>query len=300
MVKQEADLNKLKVFKEVVLAGSFSKAAINLKQPKSRISRTISSLEQELGLQLIYRTTRQFRLTQGGKELFDKISPLLIELKNTIEQITTENDEVSGDIRITAPEDLGSELLGKLCHSFLQIYPKVRIGIEANNSVVDLVKESIDVAIRIGKVKDSSLIQKKIGKVEMILVTSSEVYLKYHPHQLDDISKIPFLAFKSKSLRSYSLKVANAKETRTIKMTPYFESNNFFVLRSMLLLHSGLALMPSFLVKDHIAKGELIQVCKEWKAEGVPVQILFPQQKEVPERIRKFVDYISPRLMQYF
>ena len=296
----ETDLNKLRIFREVVLAGSFTKAALNLKQPKSRISRTISSLEREMGVQLIHRTTRQFHLSRAGESLFEKISPLLMELKNSIEEVTNTNDEISGEIRITVPEDLGSELFGKLCHSFLELYPNIQIGIEATNAVVDLAQESIDVAIRIGKVKDSSMIQKKIGNVEMILVVSPETFSKFKPKKLDDIAKIPFLAFSSRNLRSHQFKLSNKKVTKTIKIKPFSGSNNFFVLRSMVLLGTGIALMPSFLVKDSLANGELLQVCKEWRAEGVPVQILFPQQNEMPARVRKFIDYISPRLMQYF
>lgn len=98
------NLNKLMVFQAVVQAGSFTKAALNLKQPKSRISRIISSLEKELGVQLIYRTTRQFQLSDAGIELFKRLSPLLNEIKNSLDVVTSESSEMSGIIRITAPD----------------------------------------------------------------------------------------------------------------------------------------------------------------------------------------------------
>lgn len=294
------NLSKLEVFKEVVQAGSFTKAAKNLKQPKSRISRIISSFEKELGVQLIYRTTRAFQLSQAGEDLYQRISPLLNQIKNSLELVSSESDEVAGLIRVTVPEDMGSELLGKLCHEFIENHPKVKIAIHASNTIVDLVKDSIDVSIRVSRSKDSTMIQKKIGNVEMVFVMSPELYQKYKPQKLEDLDKIPFLVFDPKDLKTRVVKVVGPKEARSIKPRPCFGSNNFFVLRTMAMQGTGFALLPAFLAKENIRRGELVQVCKEWRTEGVPVQILIPHQKEVPKKIRKFIDYIAPKLMQYF
>ncbi len=294
------DLNKLRIFREVVLAGSFSKAALNLKQPKSRISRVISSLEKELGLQLIYRTTRQFHLTQAGTELFNRISPLMLELKKSIEQVASESDETSGLIKVTVPDDIGTELLGQLCHEFMEIYPKIQIGVHASNDIVDLVKNSVDISIRIGRIKDSTMIQKKIGHIEMIFVMSPLLFQKYQPRRLKDLEKIPFLAFEAFDLKTHFVKITNGKEKLKFKFIPRFGSNNFFVLRSMVLRGTGVALLPVFMVKRFLESGELVQVTKDWKVEGLPIQILIPQQKEIPPKIRKFIDYIAPRLEKYF
>jgi LysR family transcriptional regulator for bpeEF and oprC len=295
-----ADLNKLQVFREVVLAGSFSKAALQLKQPKSRVSRNIALLEKELGVQLIYRTTRQFQLTQAGKELFQKAAPLLNELNNTLEQMSTEGDEISGSLRVTVSEDIGVELIGKLCHEFMTLFPKVHIGVLASNQYVDLVKESVDVAVRIGKAKDSTMIQKKVGTVDLIFVMSPDLLNRRgNLNKLEELEALPFLAFTPGDLKRYSVKVSNGKETRNLKLSTCFASNNFFALRQMAVLGSGLTLLPAFLARDLISDGSLVQVFKEWAIEGSPVQILMPHQKETPKRIRKFVEFLAPRLSQY-
>ena len=297
---KEVDLNKLRIFREVALAGSFSQAALNLKWPKSRISRVVSSLEKDLGTQLIYRTTRQFHLTDAGNELFKRISPLMVELKNSLESISAENNEISQFIKITAPEDVATELLGKICHDFIEKNPKVEIGLNASNSVIDLVKESIDIAIRVGRVKDSSMIQKKIGNIERVLVMSPNLFNRYHPKRLEDLAAIPFLAFDDSNLKSYKIRLTNGKEVRTMKVKPSFGSNNFFVLRSMALQDNGLALIPEFLAKNYIKEGKLVQVCPSWKAEGLPIQILLPQQKEIPKKIRALVNFMAEKLNPYF
>lgn len=294
------DLNKLEIFREVAQSGSFTKAAKILKLPKSKISRHISSLEKDLGAQLIYRTTRQFQLTQAGVELYEKISPLLKELGNTLENLQTDSQEISGLIKITLPEDIAVELLGKVCHEFMLQNPKVQIALHATNAVVDLVKDNIDIAVRVGKVKDSTMIQKKLGHVDVACVMSPRLYQKFRPTKLEDLEKIPYMPYEYQNLKPQNLKVFKATESKTLKLRPNFASNNFFVLRSMVIQDTGFAFIPTFLVREQILKGELIQVFKDWKIDTYPLQILIPQQKEVPKRIRKFLDFLMPRMMLYF
>lgn len=296
----DIDLNRLQIFRDVVLAGSFSKAALQLKQPKSRISRNISALETELGVQLIYRTTRQFQLTQAGTELFDKASPLIGELRSTLEQVSSQSDEIAGLIKVTVPEDIGIELMGRLCHEFQTLYPKIRVSIHSGNQYVDLVKESLDVAVRIGKSRDSSMIQKKIGLVDMATIVSPSLLKRMGEiSRLEELERVPYLAFAELTSQRHSLRVSNGKETRVLKLTSTFASNNFFILRAMAIEGMGFARVPAFIVREAINDGSLVQVFKEWKSENSPIQILIPHQKEVPERIRRFIDFMTQRLAQY-
>lgn len=294
------DLNKLRVFKEVVLTGSFSKAAAKLRQPKSRISRHIASLEHELGVQLIFRTTRQFQLTQAGNELFQKATPLLNELANALEEVSLDSDEVKGLLRITVPEDVGTELMGNWCAEFMSLYPKVQIGLHASNQIVDLVKESIDVAIRMGRTKDSTMIQKKIGTLETVFVASPD-FLKRAGGiaRLDHLENLPFLAFSNPGQKLHTARVSNGKETRSLRLSSAFSSNNFFVLRSMALNGAGFTWLPAFLARDHLNDGALVQLFREWRFDSTPVSILMPHQKETPLRVRKFIDFVTLRLQQH-
>ena len=295
----DIDLNRLSVFKEVVLSGSFSKAALKLRQPKSRISRQISSLEQELGIQLIYRTTRQFQLTQAGEELFRRATPLLSELDQALEQVTGGAEEVSGLVKITAPEDLGVELMGRLCHEFMTLYPKVQLSVHVSNQYVDLVKESVDLAIRIGKARDSTMLQRKIGHIRLVLIGSPEFFKRYeNPQKLSDLERLPFLTFSLDPKLGKSLKLSNGKETQNIKVNSIFACTNFFTLRSMVLLGAGFSLVPDFLANDMMASGRLVELFKEWRFESAPVSILTPQQKETPLKVKKLAEFLSQRLAQ--
>ncbi len=294
------NLNRLQIFREVVLAGSFSKAALILKQPKSRVSRHLAALEQDMGVQLIYRTTRQFQLTQAGRELYQRAAPLILELSNTLDEIHSEGDEMSGLIRVTVPVDVGSELMGKFCADYMKVFPKIQFAVIVTNEYVDLVRESVDLAIRIGRNKDSTLIQKKVGMIGTIPVMSKDLYDRnggvQRPEQLEEI---PILEFSGRDLRRYPIKLQNAKETRTLKFKSHFTCNNFFTIRSMTIEGAGVSFLPAYLVKESLQKGELIQVLKDWTTELVQVHIMIPNQKSTPIRIKKFVDFIQQRLAQF-
>ena len=294
------DLNKLSVFRELAEAKSFTKAAQNLKQPKSRVSRTITSLEKELGVQLIYRTTRSFQLTQAGTLLLTEIRPILNDLSNSLEKLISDTNEIAGQIRLTTPDDIASELLSGICQEFMEMNPKIQIKIFASNSVMDMVKDHFDLAIRIGKPKDSSLIQRRIGNVNTEIVMTPEMYQKYKPKKIEDLAKIPWLAYEDLQGKPQLFKMIKGKDSKSLKMNPKFACNNFFMLRAMALKHAGFMAAPSFLVKNAIMKGELVPLFRDWKSEELPLHVLIPQQKEVPLRIRKFLDYLVPKLMPYF
>ncbi|MGZ3696354.1 MAG: LysR substrate-binding domain-containing protein [Bdellovibrionota bacterium] len=295
----QIDLNRLSLFREVVASGSFSRAAARLHMPKSRVSRHIASLEQALGVQLIYRTTRQFKLTQAGTELFQKAGPLLGELRATLDNVSCQNKEIGGLIKITVPEDIGNELMGKICHDFMTLYPRVEFGLFASNQNVDLVKDAIDLAVRIGPVRDSSMIRKKIGNVGTILVASPDFVTRHGPiHKIEQLEGVPHLAFSVPGERKHSLRLSNGKDTKTVRVEASFSCNNFFALRNMALLGAGFAHMPAFLVRDSLASGALVHLVKDWMVASVPIQILMPQQKEVPPRIRVFIDFLADALMR--
>lgn len=296
----DIDLNRLGIFNSVVLAGSFSKAALILKQPKSRVSRQIASLEAELGVQLIYRTTRQFELTPAGRELFQEVSPVLADLNGRLEQVRSIADEVKGPVKISVPEDIGVELMGRLCKEFMELHPKVQIDLHVGNQKVDLVKDSFDIALRIGKVDDSTMMQRKIGRVDLQLVMSPSCRSRFNLHRLEDLEKVPFLAFSAVHPRNIPILVRRKREERRLNLSQVFSTNNFFVLRDMAIAGAGLTCLPPFLLESAIASGDLQVVFRDWSTDGSPIQILTPQQKEMPLRIRTFSDFLSEKLSPYF
>ena len=270
------DLNRMQIFKQVVALGSFSKAATVLHQPKSRISRNISSLERELGVQLIYRTTRQFRLTEAGKDLYNRSVSPLNELAFALENINRFSDQLSGKLHVTAPEDLGVELMAGVCRDFMRLHPQVHVDLHLTSQMLDLVKDGIDVAVRIGQLKDSSLRQAKIGVVKMGIFLNPT--LRAGLRQLEDLQKLPFLAFSH--LDFGKSKFSNGRVDKILNFKSVFASNNLLVLRGLAAQGVGFAQLPEFLLATELKNGTLIQVFSEWKLPVAPIQLLTPQQKE--------------------
>lgn len=300
MTKQ-VDLNRMQIFKQVVATGSFSKAATLLHQPKSRISRNIAALERELGVQLIYRTTRQFRLTEAGKDLYTRALTPLNELSQLLENISSVSDELSGNIRVTAPEDLGVALLTDACRAFSEIHPKVHIDLHLTTEVLDLVRNSIDVAVRIGKLKDSSLLQKKFGKVRAGIFMSPTLRQQSGAiAKIEDLEKVPFLAFSHVQMGRPRMRLIHGKMQKTLSTQTVFTSNNHLVLRAMATQGMGMALLPYFLVQEDLRQGTLVNVFSDWSSEEVPIQVVIPQQKEPLPRVKRFMEFVASQLASYF
>lgn len=298
-MKSEINLNRLEIFKELVLASSFTQAAKKLQQPKSRISRQLAALEHELGFPLIYRTTRQFQLTSQGKHFYHKILPLLTQLNSTIESFSTDNTNLSGNIRITLPEDMGVELMGEICYDFLQLYPNVHLEIHPENRIIDIVKEGFDLAIRMGSLKDSSLIQKKLCEIKLITVASPKLFERVPtPAKMNQLEELPFLGFTSLMNKNQQVTFYSNNHSRKLTLKSTLSSNNFFCLRSLALKGLGVTIIPQFLAKAYLANGELISLFPEWQVAGSKAHIIYPQQKEIPLRVKKFVEFLQEKMNQ--
>ncbi|RYZ86122.1 MAG: LysR family transcriptional regulator [Proteobacteria bacterium] len=289
------DLNQILVFVKVVQTGSMTKAAEALKQPKSRISRRLAALEKSLGTQLVYRTTRQMQLTESGRAYYQRCGPLIESLENANVGISTQSEELIGVLRVTAPEDYGKRILAPLIDEFIKRHPKLRIEVILSGTYLDLVKESIDVAIRVGHLKDASMRSKKITSVTSILVASPTLLEKYkaivRPEQL---SKIPCLTFQG-GLRA-TWKLIKEGSEQKVKVEGPVSANAPDFIYHMALLGRGVGLVPAFLCQEALNDGTLVQILKGWTSEPTPIQLLSPAQKEVPPKTKAFIEFVSQRV----
>ena len=192
----EIDLNEISVFVEVVKAGSFSQAAKKLKMPNSTVSHKVSSLEKRLGLTLLQRTTRKLNVTPAGQIYFKKCLNGFSEIELAEAEMASAQGEAQGLLRVTAPVELGGGILPEIISDFTAQFPKVTIELILTERRVDLLSESVDLAIRAGELKDSSLIAKKIGLAYFALFASPR-YLKQkgtptHPRELNQHKCLAF------------------------------------------------------------------------------------------------------------
>lgn len=292
------DFNRSFWFIKIVDAGNITRAAELLNEPKAKLSRHLALLEQELGIQLVYRTTRQFKLTEAGLGFYQKTKAHIEGILEAAQQLGEEKAEISGLIKVTAPDDIGMFVVTKIISEFSSIYPKTSFELIYSNDVLDLVKLGVDLAIRIGNLKDSTLIQKKVGQIRFILVASPK-YLNKHQriNSPEELSNHHSIGFSSK-LNTWEL-VSKAKR-RSVKLKHRFIANNLISIRDLALAGHGIAFVPAFLCEAYLTNGELIHLLKDWGDEGTPVQIAIPHQKNISKKMRTFVDFMAKKLSENF
>jgi len=291
------DLNLVKIFIKVVEFKSFSETSRHLKIPKSTISRSVSTLEKELGVQLILRTTRQFSLTHQGERFYQDSKKIISDFDTTVSHMLKVKEGTHGKIRLTAPLDLGVSVLNPLIIEYSQQNPLVEFDLEYTDEVVNVVREGFDLALRIGPQKDSRLKTKKIGETSFCLVASP--YFLQQQGQLlnfEQLQKCPYLHFGRLPSQG-TLKFSTSKESFIIKNKPQITINHLQSLKDMTLASKGFSMLPDFFVKNDLQRGTLVQLLKSYKTHSVGISWVMPEHKENSVVIRNFRDFVTPRLL---
>ena len=294
------DLNQIAVFVRVVDKGSFTLAAKFLKQPKSKVSRYIAALEQELGTPLLYRSTRQLSLTEAGTHLYEKTKEHIYGLEGVNTNGGGESGEVSGVLKLTAAEDLGSMLLGPFVAELTKLHPGLRVSLHLSNNMVDLVKEGMDVAIRIGEMEDTSLKAKLIGWISFILVASPHYLKKVSEIKtVSDLSDHPALNFSPEGELQQWILFKDRKQHK-VKINALCSANNPKTLLDIAIAGRGVALIPEFLCVDGLLHKKLVRVLPGYSTKPVPVHFVWPDQKGNNPKLRACLDFGTPYLGKYF
>lgn len=285
------DFNAALVFVRVIQAGSFSRAARQMEMPVSTVSAKVASLEKSLGVSLIQRTTRRLRLTDPGEVYFKHAVRAASELQMA-QSLTQETQEgVRGKIRITAPVELGMSTLAESISTFLAKYPTLQVELLLTDRLVDLVAEGIDIAIRIGELKDSTLISKRIGASGMRAYASPS-YLKKAPalKKPQDLTQHTCLLFTNTYDGHWTLERGN--QTLKVAVSGVFAANNLIAVHKLTVDGRGVALLPATLCIDDVEKKRLVPVLEGWATKKHPVHLVYPQQSFVPKSTRTLIDHL--------
>lgn len=293
---EQLDLNKLRLFIQVVESGSLTKAATVLRQPKSRVSRHIADLEAHLDTQLLYRTTRKIQLTEHGRLFYEAAQKQIKELEELRERFSGAAQKIEGPIRVTAPTDLGGWCLPAIIDDFVRMYPKVEFEVILSQQIMDLVAERIDVALRIANLKDSTLRATKVAEIDSVLVASPQ-FLERHEdiHSLSQLPQLPCLDFLLPRKGLWVLYKSDFQE-QTVTVHPRIAANDPVMVRELVLGGHGVSLLPEFLVRDALHSGRLVHILKPWLGRSAPLHVVLPGQKEVPLRVKAFRDFLVRQL----
>lgn len=288
------DLNLLQLFKKVAISGSITKASRLLNVPKSKISRDIVKLEQELMQTLLIRSPRGVILTEQGQVLLQSVSDQLDEIESSIDRLKENDDQIKGKVKLTAPEDLSYFLLISIITEFMEEYPEVEVELYSANAFLDFNKYQIDLALRVGKLEDSSLIQKKISDVDVPLIASKE-YLKSRPK----IKRLEDLKFhKVATMRDLYGSSHNKEIEKFIK--PSFSTNSIPSLIKYIEKNKGIATVPRFLLNEQLRTKNFEIVFDNFKTSKRSIFLLTRPSKHTPKHVKIFKDYLFNKLKSLF
>jgi DNA-binding transcriptional LysR family regulator len=293
------DYNDLALFTRVVERGSFSDAARAAGLPKSSVTRGIARLEKELGVRLIQRTTRQRGVTDAGRELYERVRSAVGAIEEATDAIREHGHEPRGVVRVTAPVDAAMMNLPEAFRELAQKYPSIQVEMVLSNRVVDLVADGVDLAIRAGRLADSSLVARKVGMTTIGLYASKE-YLERRgrPKKVADLASHDTVLFRPRGGKQTWL-FEGPKGTESVEVTGTFASDDFGFNARAITAGIGIGQLPVFLgSRCQGVAMDLERVFSKLDIAGSsgPLHVVMPSASFVPARVAVVRDFLVEHL----
>jgi DNA-binding transcriptional LysR family regulator len=288
-------MDDMVAFLRVVEKGSVTAAAAQLALAKSVVSKRLRDLEAALGVQLLRRTTRRVVATEQGRALYARMSPLLRELDDAVEEVVESEGPLRGRLRIAAPMSFGTLYLGKVLLDFAREHPQLELALDFDDRMLDLVAGGHDLAVRIGTSSDASLIARKLCTMRRALCCSpgyaSERGL---PRSIDDIAHHASIDYANlTAMRLWQFEPARRGEPpRSVATRSRIVANNGETMRDAALAGLGLALLPRFIAAPALRDGRLIEVLPDIEPVASPLAALYPPTRRVSRKVRALVDHL--------
>lgn len=288
-------LNAMTAFARVVETDGFSAAARRMGLSRAMVSRLVRQLEDALGTRLLNRTTRRLSLTEAGRAYYERCVSLLAELdalESSVSELTT---DARGVLRVNAPVTFGYLHVAPLLPQFLQRHPQASIELTLNDRVVNLVEEGYDLAIRIGRLSDSSLVARRLAPVRLVACASPD-YLARHgvPETPSDLAQHNCLGYTyAAQLREWVLE--RGDERQTVHVRGNLDANSGDAIRVAGLAGLGIMLQPTFIVGDDLRRGALVRVLDDWVAADIAVHAVYPHRRHLSTKVRLFIDLLAEK-----
>lgn len=287
----------MRCFVQVVDRGSVTRAAEALGVAPSAVSRRIKELEARLGAQLLQRTTRRMRVTEAGRTFHDRCQRLLADLDEAEAEASAGQAALVGGLRVAAPVSFGVAHLTPILIDFLRAHPQVKLDIDFSDRVVDLVAEGFELAVRIGVLRDSTLIARKLAAVRMVVVAApallDERGVPAHPDELRDWPALCYTGSDRPELWRYR---APDGTEGTVEMKARLLAGNGSVLRDAAVAGEGVTLQPSFVVHKAVERGKLVPLLCDFAWPEIAIYVVYPQTRHLSGRARAFIDFLRGRI----
>jgi DNA-binding transcriptional LysR family regulator len=290
------DLNDIALFVAVVEQKGFSAASRALSLPKSTVSRHISHLEGRLGVRLLERSTRHFRVTDAGTAYYARCRAILADLESADQELAFLRNAPSGIVRISAPLGMSQFALARILPAFMARYPLVRVVVVASDRPMDLFEDRIDIAIRARtQLRDEMLTMRKLGKSFLVLVASPTFAAEHGiTDDLQKITGLPFLSSRETVARQpWTLMHAATGQQETLSLEPRLFCSDFNVLREAAGAGLGIAILPIEAALPSISQGRLTRILPNWQSEDVTIHLVFTTRRSLTPAARLLIEHLA-------
>ncbi|WP_313475401.1 LysR substrate-binding domain-containing protein [Stutzerimonas kunmingensis] len=293
-------LQTMQIYVQVVDSGSFTQAAEVLQLHRPTITKAVQQLERVLGVRLLHRTTRKVSVTIEGGEFYQRCRRLLEEVNDTFDSFAGHAVNPTGRLRLDLPVTLAKSVIIPALPDFQKRYPQIEMILGATDQPVDLFNDGVDCAVRLGELKDSSLVARRIGAIPMVTCASPQYLERYGmPQNLEDLEQhraVNFFTGRERKVVHWAFCVKNTTVTRRLK-------SGIMTNESEALLACGLAglgllqgVRPA--LQPYLDKGLLVQVLADFPALPKPVSVLYPSRSHLAPKVRVFIDWLTDLLDQ--
>ena len=294
-------IHAMQLFIRVAELESFSRAADALGLPKGSVSRQIQALENQLGCRLLHRTTRRVHLTQDGMVYYERAKDLLSNLEELDSMFQSDPSSVSGRLRVDMPVAVAQNVVIPRLPAFLQHYPGIELELSSSDRLVDVIREGFDCVVRVGHLKDSGLIARPLGKLTVVNCASPDYLARFgYPESLDELEDHAVVHYAtSLGVRPQGFEVLVDKTTRWVKTGGVLTVNSTETYHAACLAGLGIIQVPRVGVREALRSGKLIEILPQYRAEPMPVSLIYPHRRNLSRRVHLFMEWLTEVMKAY-
>ncbi len=293
----QINLNDLLIFSAVADTGGFTAAAERLNVAPAKVSLEIARLEAQLGMALFTRTTRKVALTEAGQTLHAECTPLLAQLHSALDRLHDAPEKLTGVLRIAAPVDHGAQTLAPALARFAELHPDLHIDLRTSDRISDLIAEGIDLAIRMGWLRDSSQRAVKLGEFREYLVASPDYLRRAGPLQAPaDLARHQWVAFTMLPTPLTWRFSSTEGGEQTVHLKARIKADSASALRSLLRHGAGISVLDQFSAEPELQAGTLVRVLPEWQPPAGGLYAVFPPGRHLSAKAQAFTRFYQQHL----
>jgi len=289
------ELKRVGVFTKVVQAQSFSEAARRLGVAKSAVSKQISLLEQEVGVRLLNRSTRKLSLTEAGEIYYRHCEQIVNRAEIALNELRQYQNQPTGTLRVSSPVSFGSALLIPVIKELRGLYPMLKIDLELNDQVVNMVEDGIDLTVRVGQLEDSNLIAKKLCDTPVVIFASPEYLARYGaPRTPADLSEHQWISLSILSAPIVgSFRHKATRQQHDHQVSSKLKINSVDAVIDAAVQGLGISALVKTTVYEELRTGKLVPVLEDYELSPRGIYALYPHREHLPPKVRIFMDFLE-------